>query len=146
MHYYLDALRKYGVFKGRSNRKEFWYFVLFNLLMGIAVAFIEGAAGWFPEDEESVLLGIYNLFVLIPYVAVSVRRMHDVNKNGWFILIPLYNLILLCRDSDQGPNQYGPDSKNEDQQNTTVMFCSRCGTPNTTTAKFCVKCGVALTN
>jgi len=58
------------------------------------------------------LSNIYNLAVLIPGIAVGVRRMHDVGKSGWFLLIPIYNLILACTDGEKGSNLYGLDPKN----------------------------------
>lgn len=54
---------------------------------------------------------IYSLAVLIPGIAVAIRRMHDVGKSGWYILIPIYNLILACTDGDKGQNEYGADPK-----------------------------------
>ena len=57
------------------------------------------------------LVGIVYLAVIIPYIAVGVRRMHDVGKSGWFMLIPIYNLILFCTEGQKGDNEYGPDPK-----------------------------------
>jgi uncharacterized membrane protein YhaH (DUF805 family) len=105
MKWYLEVLKKYAVFSGRARRKEYWYFALFYTLFAIVAAFI------------GVLIKVpvlYSLFVLamrVPSVAVGVRRMHDVNKSGWFLLIPIYSLILAFTDGDQGPNRYGSDPK-----------------------------------
>ena len=55
---------------------------------------------------------LYSLAVLLPSIAVGVRRMHDVGKSGWYILIPIYNFILAVTDGEQGANEYGPDPKN----------------------------------
>ncbi len=105
MKWYLLVLKKYAVFQGRARRKEYWYFFLFNLLFAYAVLFF---SIWIKLPS---LYLIYVLASLIPGIAVGVRRMHDVNKSGWFILIPIYNLILCCTDGTQGSNQYGEDAK-----------------------------------
>ncbi len=105
MNYYLTVLKKFAVFNGRARRSEYWYFVLFNLLIAIVLTLIDEAIG------TRLLNNIYSLTVLIPGIAVGVRRMHDVNKSGWFLLIPIYNLILACTDGTQGLNQYGSDPK-----------------------------------
>lgn len=105
MNYYLTVLKKFAVFNGRARRSEYWYFVLFNLLIAIVLTLIDEAIG------TRLLNNIYSLAVLIPGIAVGVRRMHDVNKSGWFLLIPIYNLILACTDGTQGLNQYGSDPK-----------------------------------
>lgn len=65
------------------------------------------------------LSSIYSLGVLIPSIAVAVRRMHDVGKSGWYILIPIYNIILAVTDSQPGPNQYGPNPKDIGNDDTT---------------------------
>ncbi|HTH82996.1 MAG TPA: DUF805 domain-containing protein [Mucilaginibacter sp.] len=105
MNYYFKVLSNYAVFSGRARRSEYWYFVLFNLIIYIVLAVI-GAALKF-----TILPTIYNLAVVIPSIAVGVRRMHDVGKSGWFILIPIYNLILACTDGQPGENEYGLDPK-----------------------------------
>lgn len=107
MNWYLKVLQNYVTFDGRARRKEYWMFVLFNLIISIVINLIAGFMR-FP------LLGtIYSLAVLLPSIAVGVRRMHDTGKSGWFILIPIYNLVLACTEGDQGDNEYGPDPKNE---------------------------------
>jgi len=105
MNYYIKVLQNYANFNGRARRSEYWYFVLFNFLISIVLGFIGGAIGF-------ELIGtLYSLAVLLPSLAVAVRRMHDVGKSGWFILIPIYNLILACTDSQAGDNEYGPNPK-----------------------------------
>ncbi len=109
MNWYLTVLKKYAVFSGRARRKEYWYFVLFNFIIGVILGFIEGLSGINPEGKGSILANIYSLAILIPSIAVGVRRMHDVGKSGWFLLIPIYNFILTVTGGDKGDNQYGPD-------------------------------------
>jgi uncharacterized membrane protein YhaH (DUF805 family) len=60
-----------------------------------------------------LLSTIYSLIVVIPHIAVNVRRMHDLGKSGWYCLVPIYNLILACQEGYRGENEYGPDSKGE---------------------------------
>ena len=105
MNYYLTVLKKYAQFTGRARRSEYWYFALFSgiislILMGVGVAL-----------RAPFINTLYSLAVLIPSIAVGVRRMHDVNKSGWFILIPFYNLVLTCTNGTNGDNDYGPDPK-----------------------------------
>ncbi|AEV97040.1 cytochrome [Niastella koreensis] len=107
MKWYIDVLKKYAVFNGRARRSEYWYFVLFNLIISIVLA-VGTAAIRMP-----FLYSVYSLAVMLPSLAVAVRRMHDVNKSGWYILIPIYNLILACTEGTSGPNSYGDDPKNE---------------------------------
>jgi uncharacterized membrane protein YhaH (DUF805 family) len=107
MNWYLKVLQNYVTFSGRARRKEYWMFVLFNLIVSIVIGIIAGLIR-FP------LLGnLYSLAVLLPSIAVGVRRMHDCGKSGWFLLIPIYNLVLACTEGDQGENEYGPDPKSE---------------------------------
>jgi uncharacterized membrane protein YhaH (DUF805 family) len=105
MNYYFEVLKKYAQFSGRARRSEYWYFTLFNVIIAI-ILMVAGTAMRFP-----LLNSIYSLAILIPGIAVGVRRMHDVNKSGWYILIPLYNLILACTDGTSGDNEYGEDPK-----------------------------------
>lgn len=105
MNYYIKVLQNYANFNGRARRSEYWYFVLFNFIISLVLGFVGVAVNF------EFLGNIYSLAVLIPSLAVAVRRMHDVGKSGWFILIPIYNLILACTDSQQGANEYGPNPK-----------------------------------
>jgi uncharacterized membrane protein YhaH (DUF805 family) len=105
MNYYLKVLQNYAKFSGRARRSEYWYFFLFNVIIGIAFGFVCGIL------QVPQLANIYTLAVLIPAIAVAVRRMHDVGKSGWFVLIPIYNIILACTKGDTGDNEYGEDPK-----------------------------------
>ena len=107
MKWYLMVIKKYAVFSGRAQRKEYWMFFLFNMIVAFIVGFIAGTI------RVPIISTIYSLAVLLPGIAVGVRRMHDVGKSGWFILIPIYNLILACTNGDNGANEYGPDPKND---------------------------------
>ena len=113
MNYYLSALKKYAVFSGRASRAEYWSFYLINMFIFFILGFVEGFTGIFPETNESVLAGLYQLFIIIPALAVGVRRMHDVNKSGWFLVIPIYNLILTITEGTKGDNRFGSEPKFE---------------------------------
>lgn len=107
--YFLKVLKNYVNFEGRARRSEYWYFTLFYYIFSIPLYFIDEAMG-----SESGLLGIiYALGMIIPSIAVGVRRMHDTGKSGWYLLIPIYNLILACTNGDTGTNEYGYDPKGD---------------------------------
>lgn len=108
MKWYLKVVKdNYANFKGRASREEYWMFFLFNFIFVIAITFIEG---FLFGLYSSILSNIYTLAILVPSIAVGVRRMHDTGKSGWFLLIPIYNLILAVSSSDPNTNQYGaPD-------------------------------------
>lgn len=113
MNWYLKVLRKYADFGGRARRKEYWMFVLFNLIFAIVAAILDSMLG-----SSMLIYGLYGLAMLIPSLAVTVRRLHDIGKSGWMfliILIPIIGfiwlLILLIKDGDHAENQYGADPK-----------------------------------
>jgi len=120
--YYVKVLKNYVNFKGRARRKEYWGFVLFNLIIAIALSFIGGLIGGLLGDGSGtlglVLYYLYCLGVILPGLSVLVRRLHDTGRSGWLwllVLIPLVGaiivLIWLCSDGQPGENQYGPDPK-----------------------------------
>lgn len=111
MNWYLKVLKQYAVFSGRARRKEYWMFFLFNILISIALGFMEGLLGIARNNDQSVLSNIYSLAVLIPSIAVGIRRMHDTNRSGWWLLLPIVNLIFLAQDGETGENRFGPDPK-----------------------------------
>src|SRR5882757_3269465 len=107
MKWFFEVLKKYAVFEGRSRRKEYWYFYLFYIIL---IGLIDITGGLLFNSH--IPLYLTEVALIIPFLAVSVRRMHDVNKSGWYILIPIYNLILHCTKGTEGPNDYGVDPKN----------------------------------
>ena len=120
MHYYLSVLKKYAVFSGRAQRAEYWYFFLFSIIISFVLGIIDGVIGFGVGTimGMGILSGIYSLAVLIPGLAVSVRRLHDIGKSGWMLLILLipligiiWLLILFVINSDPGENKYGPNPK-----------------------------------
>ena len=111
MNWYLKVLKNYADFEGRARRKEYWMFFLFNTLIGYGLLILATIA------ELPVLMFaaiLYFLGVVIPSIALGVRRMHDVGKSGWFILIPIYSFILTCTESEKGENKYGANPKLEE--------------------------------
>jgi len=107
VNYYLMVFRKYAVFKGIASRPEYWYFVLFNLIISIILSIINSIL------NNDILGTLYSLVILIPSIAVSVRRLHDIGKSGWMMLILLIPLIgfiwfivLMARPSKKGENKY----------------------------------------
>ncbi len=112
MKYYFIVLRKFAVFNGRARRKEFWYYMLFYFI-GEMIASLIGHLYQFPLDtfHRPLSVDIYQVIFGLPTIGVWVRRMHDINKSGWYSIIPIYNIILACQDGTQGTNEYGLDPK-----------------------------------
>jgi uncharacterized membrane protein YhaH (DUF805 family) len=116
--YYTGVLRKYVDFSGRARRAEYWFFVLVNLLISVALQIVEAIFGIGSGGSVGILSGLYGLAVLIPGLAVLARRLHDTNRSGWWMLIALIPivgaivlLIFAIQDSDQGAIKYGPNPK-----------------------------------
>lgn len=112
MEWYLKCLRQYTDFSGRARRKEYWVFTLINAIIAAVLVVID------LERGSQVLQSVYSLLVFLPSLAVGVRRMHDIGKSGWWMLISLIPLIgsiwlivLACQDSQPGENQWGANPK-----------------------------------
>ena len=110
-----SVFKNYANFKGRARRSEYWFFVLFNM---IASGLLTGISTASENRVFLILSGIYSFAVIIPSLAVIWRRLHDIGKSGasYFVaLIPLVGAIILlvwlCKDSQPGDNQYGPNPK-----------------------------------
>ena len=122
MKYFLYCLQHYADFTGRARRSEYWYFVLFNFIVSILIGLSLGViAGLLNVPALVYLAYLWSLAVFIPSLAVSVRRLHDIGRSGWWLLlslIPLIGAIILiiwhCTDSQPGANQYGPNPKEMD--------------------------------
>ncbi|MDP5198236.1 DUF805 domain-containing protein [Flavobacterium sp. DG2-3] len=103
------VFENYANFKGRARRREFWLFTLLNIIISYGLLFLFMALA----PKLSIISTLYSFAVLLPSIAVGVRRMHDVGKSGWYLLIPFYSLILACTEGEKKSNQYGSDPKNE---------------------------------
>jgi uncharacterized membrane protein YhaH (DUF805 family) len=104
MNWYLDVLKNYAVFAGRTQRRAYWMFVLLNFIVAALVSIVGRVVG-----AGNALSAVYSLAVLLPSLGVAVRRLHDTGRRGWWILVPFVNLIFLCLDSQAGANQFGPN-------------------------------------
>jgi len=118
MNWYMQSLKKYAAFTGRARRREYWTFVIVNDIICLILGLIEGLTGITAESDYSVLAIIFSLLVLIPTLAVTVRRLHDTGRSGWWLLIGLIPiigvlvlLIFFVLDSQAGTNEYGPSPK-----------------------------------
>lgn len=109
MNWYVQVLRKYAVFNGRASRTEYWMFFLFNILIAIVISVLEGLISGSGKSGLPVLL--YKLAVAVPFTAVYVRRLHDVGRSGWWILVPVANFVMCFFDSQAHENVYGPIPK-----------------------------------
>ena len=119
MNWYLGVLRKYAVFGGRAKRKEYWMFILFNTIFFAILLFIDTMLGTLSaQGGIGLLSGLYLLAVLLPTAAVTVRRLHDTDRSGWWILVdlipfvgPIILLVFLLQDGTPGYNEHGPNPK-----------------------------------
>jgi len=119
MNWYLKCLKQYADFSGRARRKEYWMFILFYYIFAFIAMIIDNVIGVAsPELGYGIIYVLYALVMFIPYIAVSVRRLHDVGKSGWMffiLLIPIIGaiwfLVLLVTDSNPGENPYGTNPK-----------------------------------
>ena len=113
MNWYIEVLKKYVTFSGRARRTEYWMFTLFNLIAAIILMVIDGALGSTP-----ILYSIYMLAVLLPSLAVTIRRLHDTDRSGWWLLLmliplvgPIVVLVFMCLEGTRDENRFGVDPK-----------------------------------
>ena len=133
MNWYLHVLKNYATFSGRARRKEYWIFFLFNVLISLGLGVIDVVAGTYSvEYETGFFSGLYSLLVLIPGIAVGVRRLHDTNRSGWWILISLIPIIgvlvlfvFMCLDSQLGTNRFGVNPKEAASQTLPALETDR---------------------
>lgn len=109
MNDYISVLKKYAVFSGRASRREYWMFFAFNIIVAILTGIIDAATG------VPVLGPLYSLAVLIPGIAVTIRRLHDTDHSGWWILVGLVPFVgflvllyFMIIEGTKGGNQFGP--------------------------------------
>ena len=113
MNWYIEVLKKYVTFSGRARRTEYWMFTLFNLIAAVILMAIDGALGSAP-----ILYSIYMLAVLLPSLAVTIRRLHDTDRSGWWLLLvliplvgPIAMLVFMCLEGTRDENRFGADPK-----------------------------------
>jgi uncharacterized membrane protein YhaH (DUF805 family) len=115
MGWYIDAFKNYVNFSGRASRTAFWMFVLIHIIVSVILVFVDGAIGAMDQETGMGLLSfVYSLAVLIPGIALGVRRLHDSGKTGWLYLLVfvpviggLVLLVFFVLPSEPGDNQYG---------------------------------------
>ncbi len=113
MNWYLNVMKNYITFDGRARRKEYWMFFLINIIILLVLSIVDGVL----FGGTAILSGIYALIQFLPQLAVSVRRLHDTDRSGWWILlglIPIVGLVLLvffCLNGTPGSNRFGADPK-----------------------------------
>jgi uncharacterized membrane protein YhaH (DUF805 family) len=113
MEWYIKVLQNYVGFQGRARRKEYWMFVVISFVISIILEVLQSVL-----HLRQVLTSLYSLAVLLPSLAVSIRRLHDTGRTGWWVLIgiiPIIGTIILLVfmffDSQEGENKYGPNPK-----------------------------------
>ena len=117
------GFQHYFDFKGRSTRSEYWWWLLFVVLAGIALTIVDMGIGTFNyESGDGLLSGLFKLATLIPGLALGARRLHDINKSAWWLLMWLSFLLIIpvivllvwaARQEDNGTNRYGPDPRGQ---------------------------------
>ena len=117
MEWYLKGLRQYADFKGRSRRREYWMFTLVSFVVALVLDVLDYVLGLM-VNGFGILGLIYLVAVIVPSTAVSIRRLHDINRTGWWellVLVPILGWLVLTVFAviagDQGSNRYGPDPK-----------------------------------
>ena len=120
MDWYLTVLRSFSDFSGRARRKEYWMFTLFNAIFAAVASVLDRVLGLAGEAGIGPLYGLYLLVVLVPGIAVAIRRMHDTGRSGWMLLvglIPLIGVLLVLywaiQEGEPRENAYGPDPKED---------------------------------
>lgn len=115
MEYFIAVIKNnYADFKGRARRKEFWMFSLVTAGMIITACILAFLLAFISDTLSYIMFFITGLFILlmiIPAVAICVRRVHDTGKSGWYMLIPVYNIILYITEGERRDNKYGTDPK-----------------------------------
>ena len=119
MEWYIKGINSYSDFNSRARRKEYWMFTLWNIIFALLASLLDYFFGIvYPSLGYGPLYIAYALFVFVPGIAVTVRRLHDIGKSGWMYLVAfipivgfIWLLILLIKEGDQGNNAYGEDPK-----------------------------------
>lgn len=125
---FLAVFKKYAVFDGRAPRAEYWYFVLANIIISIVLSLFGGLG--------RLLSTLLSVVLILPGLGVSIRRLHDTNRSGWWTLlsfIPIIGwiilIIFLATDGDAGNNSYGPNPKGAASTPEPMPVPSQASTP-----------------
>ncbi|WP_298879855.1 DUF805 domain-containing protein [uncultured Polaribacter sp.] len=115
MNWYLKVLKQYADFSGRARRKEYWMFTLINILISWAFKLLDFAAG---TTIFETIASIYSLAIIVPSIAVAVRRLHDIGKSGWYFLLVflpiigwIWLIVLYATEGESKPNKWGDNPK-----------------------------------
>ena len=124
MNWYIAVLKKYAVFSGRAQRAEFWYFALFSGIVSVVLSIMDFLISGGATGSSGILAGLYSLAIILPSLGVNVRRLHDTDRSGWWLLIvlvPLIGVIVLIvfyvQDSQASENRFGPNPKGGSDMN-----------------------------
>jgi uncharacterized membrane protein YhaH (DUF805 family) len=109
MKWFLGGLKKYAVFAGRASRTEYWMFLLVAVLIAFVVGFVDGATAAASRSSGGALVGLYQLVMFLPTLAIAVRRMHDVDHSGWWAIVPVASLLIALQEGQRGRNRFGDD-------------------------------------
>lgn len=104
--YFVDAWKNSFNYSGRIRRKAYWYYFLFYLIFNILFTIFDDII-----SADGVLISIYTIAAIFPNISTGIRRMHDTGRSGWWILLPIVNLIFFMQDSKVETNEYGPSPK-----------------------------------
>ncbi|PKG38282.1 DUF805 domain-containing protein [Psychromonas sp. Urea-02u-13] len=111
MDWYFKVIQHYAVFKGRARRKEYWMFFLFNIIFAIVVGVVSAILANIIGADLSYIPSLYALTIFLPSIAVAVRRMHDTDRSGWWIIVPIVGFVFLMLNGDAQKNRFGEDPK-----------------------------------
>ena len=119
MKYYIKAFNNFSNFNGRARRKDYWMYLLFNLIFAVVAIILDNVFGLaFESIGYGVIYLLYSLITFIPSLSVSVRRLHDKSKSGWYLLLAIIPIIggivllfILAANGDPGENEYGMNPK-----------------------------------
>lgn len=123
MDWYINVLRNYVGFGGRARRKEFWMFILVNIIFAFVLGVLDKMFGWQRAGGEGILTTIYAILVFLPSWAVQFRRLHDTDRTAWWLLllvIPVIGWLVIilfsCQDGTPGENRFGSDPKQNEMR------------------------------
>lgn len=110
MNWFFIAMEKSFVFKGRANRKEYWMFLLMSMLLAIVVGFIAGFLQAITHLKFTLLSHLYTLIIIVPSCSVAARRLHDTDRSGWWMFVPIVGFVYMFYKGTPGDNRFGPES------------------------------------